>query len=360
MVLLEILSASVLLISALLIAGLLARRKRYRKVPELIFLIMLVALEPAMYLGQHLGAFQISLTLFLSVQALPFLYAGALRNYVQGLSERREASYRKSLRLSPGLFLVGLAGLMLIPSLAQSFEAAALAHRATTLGLLALLVLAQTFWMGYEIAMSFRLNRKVKEPALRCWIRQMAGISALVALGYFVTLFLFATTALDSENFWLFEMTLMAPIIALLTLTYLLIHHSPWPALAPSAKAVSAGPGLEYQHHYNALQAYMAEHKPYLAHDMRIPGLAEAVQLPPHLLSKVINQEAGQSFSDYVNRHRIEEFKRLVKAGKHHELSIAGLAHEVGFQSRSSFYAAFGQAMGTTPSAYIKSQEKEG
>ena len=60
----------------------------------------------------------------------------------------------------------------------------------------------------------------------------------------------------------------------------------------------------------------------------------------------------GQSFFDYVNGWRIEEAKPLIRNG---EQTVLAIAYEVGFNSRSSFYAAFKKQTGVTPSAYKSS-----
>jgi AraC-like DNA-binding protein len=66
----------------------------------------------------------------------------------------------------------------------------------------------------------------------------------------------------------------------------------------------------------------------------------------------VLNQYKLQSFFDYVNQLRIEEFKKqLLNPDKQH-LSLLGLAFECGFNSKAAFNAVFKKQTGTTPSAY--------
>ena len=71
------------------------------------------------------------------------------------------------------------------------------------------------------------------------------------------------------------------------------------------------------------------------------------------MLSLLINERTGMHFYDFVNRYRVEEAKRLLRESiLRDELSILGIAYEVGFNSKSSFNTAFKKAAGITPSQY--------
>jgi len=69
-------------------------------------------------------------------------------------------------------------------------------------------------------------------------------------------------------------------------------------------------------------------------------------------LSTIINQEAKTNFYNYINQFRVKEFKRLLQTPKAQQYSILGLAKEAGFNSKSTFYAAFKGIEGMAPKEY--------
>lgn len=110
-----------------------------------------------------------------------------------------------------------------------------------------------------------------------------------------------------------------------------------------------AGDGGEQ--YINKLQALMTN-KIFTNSDLKLAILAEQVGLPPHQLSKLINEKFGRSFSDYINEHRVQEFISRVNDPKYGAYSIYGVALEVGFNSKSSFNTAFKKITGKNPSDY--------
>ncbi|MGB1215266.1 MAG: helix-turn-helix domain-containing protein [Pikeienuella sp.] len=79
--------------------------------------------------------------------------------------------------------------------------------------------------------------------------------------------------------------------------------------------------------------------------------LARHIGASPNYISQTLNEVIGESFFDFVNGYRIAEAKSLLSAGNQ---SVLTITHEVGFNSRSSFYTAFKRVTGETPSGFRK------
>ena len=94
----------------------------------------------------------------------------------------------------------------------------------------------------------------------------------------------------------------------------------------------------------------MEEKKAYLDADLDLASLSGSIGLPPHRLSRLINERFGKTFADYVNGYRVQEFIRKVNAPEFRSHSIYGLALDTGFNSKSSFNTAFKKITGKTPS----------
>jgi AraC-like DNA-binding protein len=102
-------------------------------------------------------------------------------------------------------------------------------------------------------------------------------------------------------------------------------------------------------HYWNELQAYMGREKPFLDNKLRIADLAEQLDMPVHHLSQTINRRAGESFSEFINRHRVDAAKGLLNDP---EKPIAMITFDAGFNSESAFYRHFKNFTGQTPKQY--------
>lgn len=103
------------------------------------------------------------------------------------------------------------------------------------------------------------------------------------------------------------------------------------------------------------LLRYMKAEKPYLDSELSVKRLAGGLSVSYRELSQVINERTGMHFYDFVNRYRVEDAKRLLRESiLKDDMSILGIAYEVGFNCKSSFNTAFKKATGITPSQYRK------
>ena len=102
------------------------------------------------------------------------------------------------------------------------------------------------------------------------------------------------------------------------------------------------------------LQELMSQQKVFLDPDLTLMSLSQQLKTNRSTLSEVINEKSGKSFNQYINQFRIEVSTQLLQNKAKDHLSIEGIALEVGFKSRSSFYTAFVNSYGDTPSNYRK------
>ncbi|MCX6236387.1 MAG: triple tyrosine motif-containing protein [Bacteroidia bacterium] len=63
----------------------------------------------------------------------------------------------------------------------------------------------------------------------------------------------------------------------------------------------------------NELKRYMEEKKPYRNAELKLADLASEINYPLHEISQVLNQDLDQSFSDFVNKYRVEEVKKRME-----------------------------------------------
>lgn len=98
--------------------------------------------------------------------------------------------------------------------------------------------------------------------------------------------------------------------------------------------------------------------KIYLDPNLTLKSAADLIGTPAGYLSRHINEVYRKSFPDFVNQCRVEEVKRRISDPRFANLTILGLAMEVGFSSKSSFNAAFKKVTGQSPSDYKRSNQE--
>ncbi|MDW3190758.1 MAG: AraC family transcriptional regulator [Cytophagales bacterium] len=111
--------------------------------------------------------------------------------------------------------------------------------------------------------------------------------------------------------------------------------------------------------HLDRIHSVMGEQKPFLQRDFNLGSLSELTAIPKHLLSRYFSENLRQSFTDYTNAYRIEKAKELLQSPsfKHHKIAV--IAYECGFNSISSFNAAFRKVTSVSPSAYKTLQSQK-
>lgn len=108
-----------------------------------------------------------------------------------------------------------------------------------------------------------------------------------------------------------------------------------------------------------ALHRLMEEKEIYLQPDLKLADLAGLIELSPHQLSQLLNDNLNKSFNTYINELRIEKACDWILQKQ--ELKLEFIGYNVGFNSKSSFFTAFKKKTGLTPKAYkeaIEAQKK--
>jgi len=100
------------------------------------------------------------------------------------------------------------------------------------------------------------------------------------------------------------------------------------------------------------LESAMTREKVFLDPDLTLRKLAARLKIHSNYLSRIINEEAGVNFNEYINRYRIEEACRILRLPESESRNITDIMYQCGFYSKSTFNSAFKKLTGTTPSKY--------
>jgi AraC-like DNA-binding protein len=90
-----------------------------------------------------------------------------------------------------------------------------------------------------------------------------------------------------------------------------------------------------------------------------VAKLARELNWPINKLSAIINDVLQTNFNDLINHYRIVAFKEKILAPNSQKYSIEGIAHDIGFKSKASFYRAFRKETSLTPSEFLMKNKKK-
>ena len=100
------------------------------------------------------------------------------------------------------------------------------------------------------------------------------------------------------------------------------------------------------------IERVMEEEKLYLIHDFRLTDLIERMKTNREYVYRAVNVGMGMSFSQMVNRKRIEYALELLK--KQPDIDISELYSAAGFTSQAVFYRNFKSYTGKSPKAFVQ------
>lgn len=88
-------------------------------------------------------------------------------------------------------------------------------------------------------------------------------------------------------------------------------------------------------------------------------SLARELGISPRTLSTVMNRYYGCNFFEFINKHRINEAKKLLLDEDYRNASMLDIMYKVGFNSKATFNNCFKKMEGITPREYKKANAKE-
>ncbi len=192
------------------------------------------------------------------------------------------------------------------------------------------------------------------------WIKVLLIIMALVALVWAITIF-------DAMIFHITHIGFFEPIeIVLVIFVYWIglrgyqltrvVYISEQKAARAYAESLTSA---EIENHLYVLISAMERDKLYLDPSLTVKKLGDLLDLPPRVISAVLNNTLKKGFIEFVNDYRIKEVKSKMLQPAFKNLTIAGIALESGFNSIPTFQRVFKNAEKVSPKQYLSSQSKQ-
>ncbi|WP_369013124.1 helix-turn-helix domain-containing protein [Flavobacterium anhuiense] len=98
------------------------------------------------------------------------------------------------------------------------------------------------------------------------------------------------------------------------------------------------------------LEKVMSEKSLYKNPNLTLQDLSQEINISSHQLSQFLNNNLGKNFTSFVNEFRISEACKIITSSD--KLTLESVGYDVGFNSKSTFFAAFKKHTGTTPLNY--------
>jgi AraC-like DNA-binding protein len=98
------------------------------------------------------------------------------------------------------------------------------------------------------------------------------------------------------------------------------------------------------------LEKIILEKSLYKNPNLSLQDLSQEINITSHQLSQFLNNNLGKNFTSFVNEFRINEACSIIASND--KLTLESIGYDVGFNSKSTFFAAFKKHTGTTPLSF--------
>ena len=103
---------------------------------------------------------------------------------------------------------------------------------------------------------------------------------------------------------------------------------------------------------YQEIIAAVTKDDMYMSSEISLDRLVALTGYNKHMISASINSYAKMNFNTLINYYRVQKAKEILRNTTSSKYTISSIAYDTGFNSLSSFNAAFKKFAKTTPSQY--------
>ena len=107
------------------------------------------------------------------------------------------------------------------------------------------------------------------------------------------------------------------------------------------------------------IKNYLEDNKSFNDPEFTIQNLSDGIRIPKNKISQLLNVHLDINFYNLINSYRVEEAKKIFIEENENKINILNVAFTVGFNSKSTFNAAFKKYTNFTPSQFIKNIQKK-
>ncbi len=189
------------------------------------------------------------------------------------------------------------------------------------------------------------------------WLFRLSTIILLLLsiwLGYFLMDFMLFDYQLSFRAYYPFHLILAVITIWLSAEAFIKpdVDYSDQNISSESTKKPTKVTDKELREKAFWLNQQIATNLFYLDPELSLKSLADALEIHPHVVSRIINEGLEQTFSTCINGHRVEAVIKKLKNNLEGKTTYLAIAFECGFNSKTTFNRVFKKHTGQTPLQY--------
>ncbi len=210
-------------------------------------------------------------------------------------------------------------------------------------------------WCGFMVASIFVMRKKISKlfsassevDSNERWILSILGMNVIIFISYFIVAYGIPGA------YYLTGPLVFTFFLYLAIFGYFFSEQSDFSQQVAVSKSKRRKISqIEAEDLFAKLENLMLLEKLHQNPKLKLKDLADKLNTSTHQVSQLLNDNLQQGFTRYVNGHRIKDACDMILTTQH--LSLEGIGYEVGFNSKSTFYASFKSFTGSTPLQYQK------
>ena len=324
----------------------------------------------------HLYSFIDSLYLLTLLSLYPLFYA-----YVLKVTNQPIDSYRYMINFLPAIFLSVIALMLnfaLTPDERVMYVKEILISRnlkglniLTVVGMKGVIFLiARIVFIGHAIIylllgirLANKYNKQVNDYYSNTEGRKMNWVRNLSITILVVSFFAISLALIGRSFFTHHPLSLLIPSVVFSTIYFLIGFYGNQQQLSKDNLLISKDASdldeissSQEKKLKSKLLSLFENDKIYRQSDLRIITVSEALQTNRTYISRMINEEFGVNFNEFVNQYRVQEAEQLLRQKENNTYTLDYIAEQVGFGSGNSFTRAFKEYKGLTPGKFRANQ----
>jgi len=198
------------------------------------------------------------------------------------------------------------------------------------------------------------------------WLRRVMFVAGFGLLSWFSAIILNLDRATGSQIFIYHALTVCGSLMLYAIGYMILLNYDAiaekiqvTPAIEDDPAGITAAKAGKRRSHsadFFIIVNHIQQNRSYMNPSLSLEALAKEIRISPVRLSEQIRHHTNHSFSDFINKSRVEDAKAYLKDPEFMHYTIVAIGLECGFNSKSAFYTAFKKFTGKTPSGYRKEQ----
>jgi len=208
---------------------------------------------------------------------------------------------------------------------------------------------------------------------VRRWFYVFTGIMLIISVNYLIAGYQFIQFTLPGRSFYTLPMALtnsfligLLPVMLVIfpEVIYGLPRNKRKTEQATSEVKSEKTETLNENDYFlqirQQIEEFMEREKPYLNPDFSVEDLSRLIHVPRHHIYYCLNNVIGKKFTTLKTTCRVEYAKKLLLGSDLERFTIDSIGQQSGFASRSSFYSAFREITGYTPTEFLQQSGRIG